>query len=69
MTPDEELALRQLADIADADPAFVVGDLGEDGNLVRIDVSLATGAIARGPGIVLHARESFRILIDPDFPV
>lgn len=68
MTPDQELALRQLADIADVDPSFVVGDLAENDGLVSVDVSLATGAIARGPGIVLRARESFRLLIDPDFP-
>jgi integrative and conjugative element protein (TIGR02256 family) len=68
VTPDQQLALRQLADIADVDSTFVVGDVVENDGLVSVEISLATGAIARGPGIVLRARESFRLLIDPDFP-
>lgn len=68
MTPDQELALRQLRDIADVDPAFVVGGVAEDGSFVIVDVSLPTGAIARGPGLCLRARESFRILVGTNFP-
>ena len=68
MTPEQELALGQLREIAELDPRFIVGDVCEDKALVIIDVSLPTGAIARGDGIKLHARESFQILIDPDFP-
>ncbi len=68
MTDEQELALRQLRDIADVDPAFLVGDVTEDGQLVIVDVSLPTGAIVRGAGLELRSRESFRILIDTDFP-
>lgn len=68
MTAEQELALRQLNEIAELDPAFIVDDVSEDGALVVVDVSLPTGAIERGEGLKLRARESFRILIDPDFP-
>lgn len=68
MTPEQELALRQLHEIAELDQAFIVGDVDEKGPLVRVDISLATGAIPRGTGLRLRARESFRLLIAPDFP-
>jgi len=68
VTPEQELALRQLKEIAELDPRFIVGDVTEDGALVIVDVSLPTGAIARGVGLKLRARETFRLLIDPDFP-
>ena len=68
MTAGQELALRQLSEIAELEPAFIVGDVREDGPLLLVDISLATGPIARGEGLKLHARESFRLVIDRGFP-
>ena len=69
MSAGQRLALRQLADIAEIEPAFIIGESRVLGDGIRVvDVSLSTAVIKRGPGIRLRARETFEMLVSQDFP-
>ena len=68
LTSDQRLALRQLSEVAEVDPDFMVGAPSVVDERLVVRVSFSTAGIARGPGVELRARETFEIIVSRDFP-